>query len=410
MKPAATTSPGQQPDVTAAESHGGTYQSVLDRRKQPIRGLCCRNGRFYARLSIEDPATGRKAIRRVPLAAETVAQATVELRTLQTRRQDQALPALRRAPKFNEYVDQYLAYFETVKGAKRKRTIETETGHLNQWKAHLGETRLNQISRAMINDFITKRKAPKIGKDKMEKTISNRTINLAIVCLRNVLKKALEEGWIKALPTENMRPLKYTARKRQLFTLADMEKICGQALETSKNGREFADYLRLMAYCGSRMTETLALKWADVDWQQKQLTIGADGQSKNHQARVVDFNPKLEAHLREMKQRKAPDTVWLFPSPQRGKQDRASKTFRETLLMARKAAGLEGFGFHDCRHFFISMCVMSGIDFLTIARWVGHQDGGILIGKVYGHLSNEHAQRQAQRINFGPTVLAAEAS
>jgi hypothetical protein len=49
---------------------------------------------------------------------------------------------------------------------------------------------------------------------------------------------------------------------------------------------------------------------------------------------------------------------------------------------------------------------MSGIDFMTIARWVGHKDGGILIGKVYGHLSNEHAQLQAARMNFGPVALA----
>jgi hypothetical protein len=48
---------------------------------------------------------------------------------------------------------------------------------------------------------------------------------------------------------------------------------------------------------------------------------------------------------------------------------------------------------------------MSGIDFMTIARWVGHKDGGILIGNVYGHLSNEHAQAQAARLNFGPTVV-----
>jgi hypothetical protein len=44
---------------------------------------------------------------------------------------------------------------------------------------------------------------------------------------------------------------------------------------------------------------------------------------------------------------------------------------------------------------------MSGIDYMTIAKWVGHQDGGVLIGKVYGHLSNEHAQLQAQRLSFG---------
>jgi integrase len=154
------------------------------------------------------------------------------------------------------------------------------------------------------------------------------------------------------------------------------------------------------------MSESLRLKWSDVDWNQRQLTIGADGLAKNHKSRVVDFNSNLEAHLKEMARRKAPDSEWLFPSPQRGNVDRAAKTFRETLLIARAAAGVPAFGFHDCRHFFISMCVMSGIDFMTIAKWVGHLDGGVLIGKVYGHLSNEHAQRQAQRVNFGPVALS----
>jgi integrase len=45
-----------------------------------------------------------------------------------------------------------------------------------------------------------------------------------------------------------------------------------------------------------------------------------------------------------------------------------------------------GFHVHDLRHLFCSFCVMAGIDFMTIAGWAGHKDGGILIGKVYGHL------------------------
>jgi integrase len=63
------------------------------------------------------------------------------------------------------------------------------------------------------------------------------------------------------------------------------------------------------------------------------------------------------------------------------------------------------FQFHDCRHHFISMCVMGGVDFMTIASWVGHRDGGILIGKVYGHLANEHRKRMAERVAFEPIVL-----
>lgn len=77
----------------------------------------------------------------------------------------------------------------------------------------------------------------------------------------------------------------------------------------------------------------------------------------------------------------------------------------ESLRLARKAAGMPQFGFHDCRHLFVSFAVMAGIDFMTIARWCGHKDGGVLIGRTYGHLSNEHAQLQAQRLNFGPAVV-----
>ena len=43
---------------------------------------------------------------------------------------------------------------------------------------------------------------------------------------------------------------------------------------------------------------------------------------------------------------------------------------------------------------------MSCVDIMTIARWIGHADGGMLIGKVYGHLSNEHAQRAAKKVTF----------
>jgi hypothetical protein len=29
---------------------------------------------------------------------------------------------------------------------------------------------------------------------------------------------------------------------------------------------------------------------------------------------------------------------------------------------------------------------MAGVPFRQIADWLGHQDGGVLVGKVYGHL------------------------
>jgi hypothetical protein len=50
---------------------------------------------------------------------------------------------------------------------------------------------------------------------------------------------------------------------------------------------------------------------------------------------------------------------------------------------------------------------MAGIDVTTIAEWLGHLDGGILVGKVYGHLADEHKKRQADKLTLsGPRIVA----
>jgi len=371
------------------------YTKVLDNRKHPIRGLWRRNGSFVARASIEGEA-GRKVVRWIPLAAVSAAEAQSELRKVLTEREENRLRHIGRSPMFADFLGEtYMPMLAT--SGKKPDTITTEKAHYNRWRDGLGHLRLDKIRPSHILDVLNKVRAVR----------SARTCNLALVCLRHVLKAAKRDGYLKTLPTEDIPWQRTETKARRLYTRTDIDLLCQAAPAASKNGVEFADYIRLMALCGAREQETIKLRWVDVDFTHKLLTIGADADTKNREARRVDFNPELENHLKAMQSRRAPDSQWVFPSPQRGERDEHARTFRESLKLARKAAGLHGFGFHDCRHHFISYAVMSGIDFMTIARWVGHKDGGILIGKVYGHLSNEHAQLQAARMNFGPAMLAA---
>ncbi len=386
-----------------------TYQKVQDERKRPIRGLWVRNQRYYAQMTVEDPHTGKKQVRRVHLeGANTPAQAREKFEELLVSRRKGSLTTLKRTPTFSEFAEKYLEFYRQAKDAKRASTIETESYAIDRWKAHLGNMRLNQIKRMHVDGFVAKRQS---------ENKSARTVNLEVTIFRNVMKRAIDQKLIAHLPTDNLRPLKSKPHKRQLvlreqidqmLDMCQQPRFCrsrvaapGETGQKLANAQEFSDYLRLLCFSGARKTEATRLKWSDVDEQNRQLTIGSDGEVKNRKWRVVDFNPELEKLLTEMKARRAPDSNWLFPSPRRGEEDRPVKEFRESLALVRQAAGLPTFGFHDCRHFFISMCVMSGIDYMTIARWVGHQDGGILIGKVYGHLSNEHAKRQALKIDFG---------
>jgi integrase len=364
------------------------FRKALDGRKQPVRGLWIRNERFYARLSVEDPASGQKSVRRVPLeGVMTVAGAKEKLEELKLARRQSAMPVVTRVPKFGEFADEYLL----SKQGKKDSTIAKEDGQLAKWKAHLGEVRLNKITKKMVREFMSKREA---------EGMSGRTINLDLITFRQVLKRALELDYIRHLPTSGLKALKHVTPKRSLVPLTEIESLCIAAQAVSKNGLQFSDYVRFMACTGARRNEALRVRWQDVDFTREQVVIGADGMTKNGESRIVDFNTKLSMLLADMHSRRAPDSQWLFPSPQRGDKDIPAKSFMETLKLARDEAKLPKFGFHDCRHYFISHAVMAGIDYMTIAKWVGHKDGGILIGKVYGHLANDHAKNQASKITF----------
>ena len=82
------------------------------------------------------------------------------------------------------------------------------------------------------------------------------------------MKRAVDDGWLTVLPTLNLRPLKWSAKRRGLLPADHIKLLCATAVKdkTFKNGREFADYVKLMAACGARRNETLRLKWSDINW------------------------------------------------------------------------------------------------------------------------------------------------
>jgi integrase len=401
VKAIATASTAQ---IVTRRQHGaGQYSKVFDQRKRRVRGLWERNGTFYAQLTVLDEATGKKIVRRIRLEdaddkpVSTVAEAVKVMSKLKVKREDNTLSlSPKRTPSFAEYAQQYLTHCEALKN-KTKGTIHRERSCINNLNPVIGELRLRQITKAIVMRYMATRK---------NKGLSSRSINIEIVTLRNVLRHAVAEGLLPDLQIEGVAWLHQETKKRRLVSHEEIERVCEAALvHVPITGQMLSDFIKLMAYGGGRWTETLRLRWSDVDFGRGQMTVGSDGQTKNRKSRVADFNEKLKVHLLEMAERRQPDSEFIFPSPRRGENDVPTVTLNKALTVARAKSGVQDFTCHLCRHFFISYCVMSGIDFMTIAKWVGHQDSGILIGKVYGHLSNEHTQLQAQRVRFGLEVM-----
>ena len=377
-----------QRSSTNGEIHAPSFQAVFDSRKRKVPGLWIRNGRYYAQLRI-DLGNGRTAPRRIALAAENLDQAKAALEKKRTERAAGTMPTPGHRPKFADFAAEYLD--SATLAQKKTGTQENERQAIGRWIAHLGGIRLDKITPTMIHSYREKRLAS--GR-------TARTANLDTVMLRNVLKHAVAAGHLERLP-ETKQLKQKPAQRRPLLTGEEFAALLAACRpDVTKNAKLFALYLRFLALTGSREKEALAVRLQDVDLSREIVTIGAEGIAKNHKTRDVDFSPELKALLAEMFASKPPDSSWLFPSPQRGAKDIHAKSLRESLNAVRDVAGLPWFGFHDLRHLFASRCVMAGLDYLTIASWLGHSDGGILVGRVYGHLNDSHKKAAAQKLSF----------
>lgn len=422
-------------------NHGGHFIGVTDSRNRKIRGLWQRNGRYYAQLRVP----GEKSPRRVALMkneegdsvpVETYSEAIAARdEILHSRRHGKPMKPRGRKPLLADAAAEYIRHHRSLAqqdeekrteknrangehhdavedqddAPKKLSTVRKEELILALWKTHIGNIPIDRITKVHVTSYLGK--VLESGKKK-------RTRNIHLSILRNLLNHFADNGIISHdLPTSGVKLLKHKTPKRAFLTTGQLNSLVECALATkddgktlvSRNGQQLADLLHLLSFSGAREMETLRLQWTDVDFQNRVLHIGRDGQTKNREARTVDFNPDLEALLLAMRDRRAPDSPWIFPSPKRGnaKEHDCWQNPHKAWYAARTAAKLDHIHLHDLRHYFASRCVMAGIDFMTIASWLGHQDGGILIGKVYGHLADDHKKKMADKLALSdPRIVA----
>jgi integrase len=184
---------------------------------------------------------------------------------------------------------------------------------------------------------------------------------------------------------KGVKRLKANKPERKFLTNEEINRLCAASPSVG-----FVAYIKFLQYTGAREAEALRVKWSDVDFQNRRVCIGSDGLSKNGKSRCVDFSEALRAHLESWHRPEIPG--YLFPS--------TTRAMRSELERARQKAGLPSVGFHDLRRHFVSQCVMCGIDFATIAKWIGHSDGGALLARKYAFLADGFTSKQALRVNF----------
>jgi len=374
------------------------YEKVKDKKGKSVRGLWTRwsvakqRDVFFAQIRVTNPESGKKRPQKFSLGDDvaTVPQALTALAELRGRERRGELRGRGSVPTFGLYRERYL-----LAATKSKSSMNNERSFLQEWEGYFGsDMRLDKITEPAIREHLT-RLRNKTSK-RTRQVLSAHSRNLRLYALRSMLRMAYNDRRIPRFPFTGIKKEKHIPQKKDIPVVADIEKYVDTAIvECPKSGKQFADYLHLLMYSGARETEALSLQWKDVDFEKRQVRFHRN--TKFGKERWLDFSPKLEALLKEMETRRDKSTDWLFPSPRPNKQGGRITNFRRTLEKVREKVGVY-LSDHYLRHYFASQAVMAEVDRIVLANWLGHEDGGKLIAKVYGHLSNKYEQDQAKKL------------
>ncbi len=221
--------------------------------------------------------------------------------------------------------------------------------------------------------------------------LSPRTWNLEIETLRLMLDYAKDDlGILLENPAERIKRRKLTTSERPLLSKDQFRLLLGELRNGHRATGEAADLVELMAYSGLRQSEATSLRWSDINWGLESLRVtGGETGTKNHEQRVIPLYAPLRRLLSDRLERR-------MPKPPANSKVFTIRSARMAIVRACERLGFPQCGHHTWRHFFITGCVEAGIDFRTIAGWAGHADGGVLIGKVYGHLRGDGEARHVR--------------
>lgn len=265
---------------------------------------------------------------------------------------------------------------------------------------HLGGYDLSELTPAIIHDFIEK--LAKSG-------LVNRTIKGIYRLLAAALRSAQEQGQIGQNPCRKIKIQHASIPDQRVLTRREQV-----AIRTfSEPEAELSVLLGL--YTGMRLGEICALKWVDIDWERRTITVQRTVQrvarmvpNDSGRTMLMVGSPKStrsqrvlpipEFLLERLKERMANTTsVYVF-----GVSDRAAepRTLQRRFHKMMNKLGIVGTHFHTLRHSFATRLLELGIDIKTVSVLLGHSSAKTTLD-FYVHSLLDNQRSAIDRLAIG---------
>jgi len=197
--------------------------------------------------------------------------------------------------------------------------------------------------------------------------------------------------------------------RRKELRLPEPDQFLALVKEVGQTGNGFsqdcADAVEFFSYAGTRLKEASRIYGRDCSFLKSEIVIRGDPitGTKNWEIRRVPMIPEMQKLLERMKTERGEKEFLDNPVLK-------VRKFNRSLKNCCKKLGLHHLTHHDLRHLFATRCIESGVDIPTVAKWLGHKDGGVLAMQTYGHLRDGHSANMAQKVIFGKVITSDVAS
>jgi len=271
---------------------------------------------------------------------------------------------------FEEYTKQYLAYSKANKAwsTYQRRDRFSIDNLISFFKGKY----LFEITPEMIEKY----KATRLEK------VTPASVNRELACLKHMYTKAIEWGYVKSNPAKGVKLLKEPPGRLRYLRPEEVEKLLKACVG------HIRPIVVTALNTGMRKGELLNLRWADVDLENRKITVI---NSKNNESRVIPANQTLYQELLALSEKAKGEYVFS------DKDGHPFGDIKKGFSSALKRARIENFRFHDLRHTFGSHLVMQGVDLKTVQQVMGHKD--IKMTMRYSHLSPEYVQEAMERLD-----------
>ena len=359
-----------------------------------------KNGRWIAALTLTPDAHGKRRVKRKVLKTKSLAnKALIELQIEHSQR----TLTLRSNETVAQFSDRWLAEVIPLRGLKPS-TISNYQQMIHYYiKPILGSKRLSDLKSQQVLNLVNNLK---------ERGLSTNTNRRARSILHNMLETAVEEDLLSKNPVVRTSFIKKSADEKSMVQKSYSIGEANNALSVLK-GSAYEGPFRLMVFLGLRIGEVIALRWEQVDIDERQLWVTRteasipkllgdntwsveriEGTTKSNRKRVLHLTSDqlnfLSLHRKSQNRLKLRNGETWNPEgyvfvTENGTPF-AANNIRSGLKRVLTKNGLRWIRLHDLRHTAGFLAVEAGIGIENVQDMLGHASIQITKDVYVGHV------------------------